>query len=366
VGLFHYDKFKKKLVEKFTGGRMTVLSEEVRMNLPFIFQHCLLEDPRTKPAKMGRKAGISRRTAKTYLESFISEKIMFHPQMRLRIGKEIAEYVYLMEVKDINSFLPALEKEEHVFYYCLLAGSFNLLFMSYKPIDFSHLKGYRRTVISGLRSNYYVPRIMNKNYEMAYRDIENACRREIDTSVFDLTLEEIHWTQELWDLYLDLKYNISIDFTPLVKKHRFNATTFYERIKEIQQKSDVYIPLYPLGEPHYTFFYFLIRTKYQRFVAECFGNLPVFTSHARVKDCLLSNVPVPHGEEKQFFGHTLSVLEQRGIIDSYDLSVAYWSDRINNHPGMPPPPPLPPPPSGNIPPLGRGKSSDGKVYTSFM
>jgi hypothetical protein len=125
-----------------------------------------------------------------------------------------------MEVKDINSFLPALEKEEHVFYYCLLAGSFNLLFMSYKPIDFSHLKGYKRTAISGVRSNYYVPRAMNRNCEMVYRNIENACGNEIDTSMFDLTLEEIYWTQELWDLYLDLKYDISIDFTPLVKKHR--------------------------------------------------------------------------------------------------------------------------------------------------
>jgi hypothetical protein len=348
------------------GEEMTVLSEKVRMNLPFIFQHCLLEDPRTKPVKLAQRAGISRHTARNYLESFIERKILFQPQMRLKIGKEITEYVYLLEVKNVHSLLPRLEAEEHIFYYCLLAGSFNLLFMSYKPIDFSHLKGYKGTVLSGMRSNYCVPKVMNQSYEAAYKNIENACKREINYSMFDLTLEDIHWTQELWDLYLDLKYDTGIDFTPLVKKHKFTATTFYERIKEIQQNCDMYIPLYPLEELNYTMFYFLIKTDYQRFVAECFGHLPVFSTHVRVKDSLLSYVPVLHREEKRFFARTLSTLEQRGAIESYELSIAYWSERINNHPGMPPPPPPPLPPNGNIPPVVSDKGDSGKMYTSFM
>lgn len=345
---------------------MTVLSEKVRWNLPFIFQDCLLEDPRTKPVKLAQKAHISRHTARSYLESFFEKRILFQPQMRLKIGREITEYVYLLEVKNVHSFLPILEAEEYIFYYCLLAGSFNLLFMSYKPIDFSHFKEYRGTVLSGMRSNYYVPRVTNQSYETAYRQIENACKQEIEYFMFDLTLEDIHWTQELWDLYLDLKYDISIDFTPLVKKHGFTVTTFYERIKGIQQNCDVYIPLYPLEELNYTMFYFLIKTDHQKFVADCFGNLPVFSTHLRVKDFLLSYVPVPHREEKQFFARTLSTLEQRGAIESYELSIAYWSERINNHPGIPPPPPPPLPPSRTIPPAASDKGNDGKVYTSFM
>ena len=77
------------------------------------------------------------------------------------------------------------------------------------------------------------------------------------------------------------------------------------------------------------------------------------------------NGPVPHKGEKDFFRNTISVWQQRGIIDSYDLSIAYWSERIHNHPGMPPPPPLPPPPSGTTPPVG-GEGSTGKEYISFM
>ena len=78
------------------------------------------------------------------------------------------------------------------------------------------------------------------------------------------------------------------------------------------------------------------------------------------------NIPVLHEGEKDFLRNTISFWQQKGIIDSYHLSISFWSERIHNHPGMPPPPPLPlPPPSGTIPPR-RGAGSTGKEYTSFM
>jgi len=89
----------------------------------------------------------------------------------------------------------------------------------------------------------------------------------------------------------------------------------------------------------------------------------VFSTHLRIKDYLLSNVPVLHEEERDFFRSTLSVWQRRGIIDSYDLSIALWSEGTI-HPGMPCPPPLPPP-SGSISP-DKEEENVGKVYKSFM
>lgn len=53
------------------------------------------------------------------------------------------------------------------------------------------------------------------------------------------------------------------------------------------------------------------------------------------------------------------------IIDSYILSMAYWSDRIYNHPGMPPPPPPPQLPSGTIPPEKNGNSTGKEDVSSI-
>jgi len=344
---------------------MTVLTEEQLRNMPFIFQKCMEDHPRVQPAEMGRNAGVSRNTAKKHLLSFFEQKILHPPQMRAKMCKQVVEFVYLLKVTDTEAFIPILEAEKYVFYYCTLGGSYNLIFMSYKPLDFSHLKGYERTVISGIRSNYYVPAVQNRSYKTAYQEILERCNRKIEHSMIDMKLEDFAWTKELWELYCDLKYDLRIDFTPLVKIYGFKSSTFYERIYLLKRYCDIYVPLYPLGEDNYTYFFLLIKTGYQRFVAESFGQLPVFSTHIRIKDCLLSYVPILHGEERSFLRNIISVWQRRGIIDSYDLSIAYWSDRINNHPGMPPPPPPPLPPSGTIPP-DKGEGETGKEYMSFM
>ena len=70
--------------------------------------------------------------------------------------------------------------------------------MSYNPIDFSHLKGYEETVLSGVRSNYYVPSVQNRSYKTAYREIFESCNRKVEPSMFEMKFEEFEWTEELW------------------------------------------------------------------------------------------------------------------------------------------------------------------------
>ena len=301
---------------------VTVLTEEQLWNLPFIFQKCMQESPRAQYAELGRKAGISRKTAKDHLISIMEEKKLYPPQMRLKICSQVAEYIYLLKVNDVEAFISVLEAEEYVFYYCSCIGSYNLIFMSYEPIDLSHLKGYEQTIVSGIRSNYYVPSVSNQNYQSAYQNISERCNRKIESSMFDIKFEDYEWTKKLWDLYCDLKYDLRINFTPLVKKYEFKPSTFYERVNQLLAYCDIYVPLYPLEESKYSFFYFLMKTKHQKFIVESFGELPVFSTHLRVKDCILSNVPVPHGGERDFFRNTISFWQRRGIIDSCDLSIA--------------------------------------------
>lgn len=346
------------------GVEMTTLSGRLKEELPFILQRLLQESPRATYSAMAKRVGISRHTIKSYLERLRKEKILYPPQLRLKMGKNIAEFIYLLAVKDVQEFMPVIESEESIFYYCFLVGPFNLMTVSYKPIDFSYIKGYEKTVLSGMRSDFHVPSIMNHSYETAYKNILEKCQKKIEPSMLDMTLNDLDWSNELWELFPDLKYDLSVDFTPLVKKHGFKSSTFYERVNQLMQLCDMYVPLYPLGEPHYTFFYFLIKTSYQDFIVNCFGELPVFSSHLRVDDYLLSYVPVQHGEEKSFFANTISVWQQRGIIDSYYLSIAYWSEGFT-HPGIPFPPP-PPPPHGETIPTASGEDGGRKLYMSFM
>ena len=325
---------------------MARLSERQLRKMPFVFQQCMLEYPRVQPAELGRRAGVSRTTARKHLERLIEEGVLFPPQMRLKNSNQIKEYIYLLRVDNPHSFVPYIEDEQWIFYYCILVGHFNLIFMSYKPVDLSHLKGYKETVISGVRSDYFTPPISERSYKTAYENIFDKCEGKIEPSFFDIRLYDIQWTEELWTLFLDLKYNLRVNFTPLVKKYGFKYTTFYERVKQLLANTYVYVPLYPLGESNYSLFYFLFKTKYQKLIFESFGELPIFSTHLRIKNSLLCRVPIPYGLENDHFRNIISLWEKKGIIDSYRLSMPYTSETI--HPGMPCPAPSPPP-SGTTP-----------------
>ncbi len=339
---------------------MPKLSEKLSKSMPFISQHVLLENPRAPYSELGRKIGCSRQTAKEHLNELYSLEILYPPQWRLLMNYRVCEYVYLLKVDEPESFVSLLREMKWIFHYSILAGPFNLILYSYLPLDFSYLDGYEQTTLSGIRSNYYVPLICQQSYETAFKHISQRCETKIEPSMFDMTLKEFSWTEELWNLYTDLKYNISMDFTSIVKKYGFKSTTFYERLKLILQCTQVIVPLYPLTEKGYLLFYFLFKTKYQKFIAESFGELPVFSLHYRIKDSLLSYIAVPHGMENEHFRNIIHLWKRKGIIDSYEYSIPWWSKTIQPGAPFPPPPPLPSPSMITIPVIGEGSAE--KLY----
>ncbi len=264
----------------------------------------------------------------------------------------------MLKVNDPESFVTLLAGQKWIFRHCLLAGPFNLLIYSYVPIDFSQFEGDEQTFLSGLRSNYYVPATPQQSYETAFKRIAQRCETKIEPSMFDMTPKEFLWTEELWNLYVDLKYDISKDFTTIVRKYGFKTTTFYERLKLISQCTQVIVPLYPLKEKEYLFFYFLFKTRYQKFIAESFGELPVFSLHYRIKDSLLSYIAVPHGMENEHFRNIISLWKRKGIIDSYEYSIPWWSETIQPGAPLPPPSPLPSPRIITKPSNGEGSAEE--------
>ena len=89
-----------------------------------------------------------------------------------------------------------------------------------------------------------------------------------------------------------------------------------------------------------------------------FGELPVFSLHYRIKDSLLSYIAVPHGIEKEHFRNIISLWKRKGIIDSYDYSIPWWSRTIQPGAPLPPPSPLPSPRTITRPVNGEGSAEE--------
>jgi len=318
-------------------------------DMPYIYYEELSKNPRVPTNHLAKRVKVARNTAAKYLDEFIEERILFSPQLRIKMTTQMVEYVYLLKTKDPLSFSKILTNHNSVFYTCMLGGAFNILFMSYTPLTISHLHGYENTILAGIRSDYVVPKVPNRDFSTGWKAMMEKMENQNppEKSMIPNSLPEGgKWTPELWELYNYLKYDVRIGFTPLVKKFKFKTTTFYSRNKDVLNLTDVFVPYYPLGEKRYTSFYLLFKTDYQQFIIESFGELPVYSTHMRIKDFLLSYVKIPFGPIGEPFLQVISLWQHKGIIESFEHSIPWWFE-VSSHPGMEPPPPISP--NGTIP-----------------
>ncbi len=309
------------------------------MDLYYQMYYAYLTKPRIFKTELSDFTGKSLNTVSRHIKIAKENDILFPPQLRLKMTKEASEYMYFVKVSDPVECLPFLE-ELGAFYVCFLAGFYNLMFMSYKPIGISHLPQYKDTLLSGKRSDYIVPEVPKQDFEKAYQKIDMKLKTDFEPSFLSLNLPEgIHWSEDVWFLYHVLKYNFRLKYTPIIKKYNISVSSFYSRVEKIRAQTDVYIPFYPLGQMHYTIFHLLIKSRYHKFLIDCFSEFPASSLHCRIKDYLFSRVAISKWTERTEFLKLLSSFQHLGIIEDYETSLPFESEIF--HPGSPFPAPSP-------------------------
>jgi hypothetical protein len=301
--------------------------------------HAMLENPRIFKTDICKFTQTARNTVNKYWKEAFKNEILFYPQLRLKMTSSAVEYVYLVKVTNPFSCLPFLRKKS-VIYSCLSAGSYNLMFTSYTPIDISLIPEYKFTFLSGRRSNFIVPKVPKQSYEKAYRIIERKLKDYPEPSQISMDLPiGITWTKEEWEFYHVLKYNFRLKFTPIIKKYHISVSSFYERINKIRQQTHIIVPFYPLGQTQYMIFHILIKSSYHTFILDCFSQFPVWSIYCRIKNYVFCRIAISKWVSCERFFTLLSTFQDMGIIDDYELSIPYRSEHFQN--GAPPPPPSP-------------------------
>jgi hypothetical protein len=128
---------------------MTVESMHVPSNtdMYYLMYYAYLQKPRIFKKEMCRYTGTALNTVYKHIKLAKKYDILFSPQLRLLATLKTNEFMYFVKVSDPVECLPIL-KEMGAFYVCLLSGYYNLMFMSYEPIDITHISLFSRVGIS--------------------------------------------------------------------------------------------------------------------------------------------------------------------------------------------------------------------------
>ena len=318
---------------------MESLSVPSNVDTYYSMYYAYLDKPRLFKKEMSHYTGKSLNTVDKYMKLSKKNDIIFSPQLRLKMTQKTSEYMYFVKVSDLVECLPFL-KEIGVFYFCFLSGFYNLMFISYDPVDISHLSQYKSTFLSGKRSDYVVPKVPKQTFKEAYQRIDLKLKIEPEPFLLSLDFPEgIPWSEDVWFLYHVLKYNFRLKYTPIIKQHHISVSSFYSRLAKIRAQTDVIVPFYPLGQMQYTIFHLLIKSHFHRFLIDCFSEFPAWSTYCRVKNFLFARVAISKWTERTSFLKLLSSMQHLGFIEDYETSLPFESDSF--HPGAPCPAPSP-------------------------
>ncbi len=318
---------------------MRFVVDPSKIDIYYSMYYAYLSNPRMFDTEMCHYTGKSLNTVKKYSKIVRENDILFSSQLRLKMTRQAQEFMYFVKVTDPITCLPFLV-EHNVFYICFLSGSYNLMFQSYDPIDVTHIPQYKNTFLSGRRSDFIVPIIPKQSFEKAYEKINAKLKTEPESSLLSLDLPEgIKWDESVWFLYHVLKYDFMLRFTPIIRKYHISVSSFYNRLNKIKAQAQIIIPFYPLGQMQYDIFHLLIKSRYQKFLIDCFSEFPAWSLHCRVKDNLFSRLAISKWEERTQFLKMLSSMQHLGFIEDYETSLPFESQSF--HPGAPCPAPSP-------------------------
>lgn len=317
---------------------MKSLTKASDLDLYYSMYYGYLKKPRIFKTELCKYTGKCMNTVKKHLKYVKEHDILFPPQLRLKMTEKAKEYMYFVKVSDPVGCLEFLSKK--AFYVCFLSGTYNLMFLSYEPVDISLIPQYKSTFLSGERSDYCVPVVPKQSFRTAYEKINAKLKREYKHSLLSLEFPEgSEWADDVWFLYHVLKYRFNLKFTPLIKRYHLSVSSFYSRLEKIKKQTDVIVPFYPLGQMQYTIFHLLIKSQFHEFLIDCFSEFPAWSMYCRVKDYLFARVVISKRTESTGFLRLLSAMQHLGYIADYETSLPFESQVY--HPGAPFPAPSP-------------------------
>ncbi len=290
------------------GEEMSIYTKEDIRQL----QHCIyctfLDNPRLYYDEGAEKCKTVRNTFTKYWKEGLEELVFFPPQIRLKMYKNMREYIYLVQSETPHRMYKEFKTNPDVIYLSYTLGNFDLLIQTCKPLE----EIPDRTLFSGCRSNYEYPRTPYYSFETALDQMESSLKGSHipSTTIVQYPYEpRLKGAEYGWKIFPYIKYDLKTNYTFIVKKLGLSFNTFYAGFNYLLAVSTVLLPYYPFGYRQYSHHFIVLWTDYEDLVRQFFGFIPCHVSITKVNDALIVYAPFIITLEHKFFGLLYEMLE---------------------------------------------------------
>jgi hypothetical protein len=285
------------------------------------------EEPRISLSEIGRRMGIDKRTAASWWNIAVENRIIIPPVLRRKSFLNFRENIYFLKVKDPAKLFEKLKDSREITYYMVQTGFSNFGITSHTKVD-----PPGDIMLSGERSDYYVSVPPNYTFKKAVQIIQKKLE-SVDISDLKPSPLVYHNTTYPWDekddmLYYEFRNDMRRPLSSVMRETHVYSDKIMSWIRSRDEFGQTLTFFYPEGERMYLPSIYVLKTGYDSLVIDLFSQLPVTSAFYRVGDRFVMNLYVPFRLiVRSLVRNVLSRLQDESLIEGYDNAIVEYHYR---------------------------------------
>lgn len=277
----------------------------------------IYENPYIRHHGIAENTEIRRSTVSRYLLRMHKLSIMQGPTICVKPAENYHEYARFLLFDTPRLAYNWFKGFPCVISRSLNCGSWDLLLICEKLLDFSVLKGFKKYIYQGVKSVTYIPRVTSLDWDHSIESMYNALSQSKKKSVLYEEVPGIPWDTKGWTLYHRFKSNVRVKSVSVLKECGIPFGYYQEWVSSLPEVTCIKPGFFPLGVHNYLVSDFLFESVYHKQVADILGMLPSTSIFFSVGDYLFMRLSMTNKKEKDDLLSFVFHLGEEGFFSSF-------------------------------------------------
>ncbi|MGD2249603.1 MAG: winged helix-turn-helix domain-containing protein [Candidatus Methanofastidiosia archaeon] len=263
-----------------------------------IYLH-IREDPYIAIYDAAKKEHMSRTTVSRYLQEMYNLSILAGPGIFVNPAKNYHQYVYFLQFEDPLSIYTHSEELSFMLFRSVEFGDWNSLIITDKMMDFSSLKGFKRSFFQGSKGLTHFSAVVSLDWDACLQAMYDAAAPPRKKSSLYQEIPKNPWDTKEWILYQGFKKNIRITKKYALQKFKIRYPFYQDWMRTLSQYAEIQTAFYPQQLDHFFAVDFLFESEYHTQLKDILGMLPSTSIFFSVGTHLLARLFYSSKKEKE-------------------------------------------------------------------
>lgn len=294
---------------------------------PYEIFSALLENPRIPKTQIAQRFKVNPKTAESWYDTAIRQKIIILPVFRRKSYKNFREYFYFVKTKDPHSLYEKFQDSKDIMYLSVHTGFSDFQIIARKPLPLDY-----DVAFSGIRSDYYVSTPKNHTFRDAIQRIQQKLLNlnKIREFLSPLIIREEDFKE--WDdldeaIYNSLTNNIRKPWVRVLEESGAYKDKIQKWFRRRHEFGGTHVMYFPQGENSYQLSLYMVETEYDWLLIDIFSELPTSSVFYRLNSKLMICIYLPflHSQGGRFIVRkALSVLQKKELVTDCTNSIVEY------------------------------------------